>query len=273
MKRLIATIVILTFAVALMATESDPSETVGFYKIDADIGYTPFALPFTFYIANPTPPPSIMETMELDDIIGDQLTAGMAFNADKLWDINEGWTAYLNQVTGLWTGTLADSAFTLGHAYYIENKQASSQEVYLAGTVDQSVADYGLMDMGFNPVGVREAGNVLLDDIDLLSSGFTGGMAFNSDKIWDLNNGTTSYYNTMSSSWVGFDTLTIGHAYYIQVKNTPFTWVYDPGSKGGRALSKTKVVTPVTPKVTPRTTNSVKKISVKKVAKPVRSSE
>ena len=266
MKRLIATIVILAFACTLMAAESDPSETVGFYKIDAPGGvFTPYALPFTFYDNTHT------QTWSLDDIIGTQLTAGMAFNADKLWDINEGWTAYL-AMSGLWTGTLADSMFRLGHAYYIQNKHAD-QEVYLAGTVDQSVADYGLMDMGFNPVGVREAGNVLLDDIDLLSSGFTGGMAFNSDKIWDLNNGTTSYYNTISSSWVGFDTLTIGHAYYIQVKNTPFTWVYDPGSKGGRALSKTKVVTPVTPKVTPRTTNSVKKISVKKVAKPVRSSE
>ncbi len=240
MKKLIAIIAILALATTAFATESDPSETVGFVKVVADVGFTPFALPFTFYNAPHT------QTMELDDIIGVQLTPGLAFNADKLWDINTGWTAYLNQVGNVWTGTLADSGFTLGNAYYIQNKHDST-DVYLAGEVDQSSVNYGLMALGFNPVGVREAGTPHLDDCDLLSSGFTGGLAFNSDKIWDLNNGQTSYYNTNTSSWVGFTNLTPGHAYNIQVKNTAFTWIYDPpkGTKVGSKVKIDKVTKPV----------------------------
>jgi len=234
MKKLIAIIAILALATTAFATESNPSETVGFVKVVADVGFTPFALPFTFYDATHT------QTMELDDIIGDQLTPGLAFNADKLWDQNDFITAYLNQTTGLWTGTLADSGFTLGHAYYIENKHDST-EVYLAGEVDQSSVDYGLFAMGFTPVGVREAGTPLLDDCDLLSSGFTGGLAFNSDKIWDMNDFTTAWYNTTTNSWVGFQNLQPGHFYYMEVKNTPFTWIYDPLSKGTKVGSKVKI--------------------------------
>ena len=232
-KRLISIIAILALATTAFALESLPSETVGFVKVVADVGFTPFALPFTFYNAPHT------QTMELDDIIGDQLTPGLAFNADKLWDMNYNITAYLNQVGNVWTGPLADSAFTLGHAYYIQNKHDST-DVYLAGEVDQSSVDYGLMAMGFTPVGVREAGTPHLDDVDLLSSGFTGGMAFDSDKIWDMSNNTTAWYNGVS--WVGFTNLQPGHFYYIQVKNAPFTWIYDPGSKGTKVGSKLKII-------------------------------
>ncbi len=48
MKKLIVIITILALATTAFATESDPSETVGFVKIASSVGYTPFSLPFTF---------------------------------------------------------------------------------------------------------------------------------------------------------------------------------------------------------------------------------
>jgi len=112
MKKLIAIIAILAFATTVFATESDPSETVGFVKIDADVGYTSFGLPFTFYDALHA------QTMALDDIIGNQFTGGaLFFQSDQIMDINSGAIGWYNTGSSTWMGTL--TTITPGHTYYV----------------------------------------------------------------------------------------------------------------------------------------------------------
>ena len=72
----------------------------------------------------------------------------------------------------------------------------------------------------------------MLDDLDILTSGFTGGAApFLSDQIKPVEGGTYAWYN--GSSWQGFTTIDPGKAYYIVVQSdhTPFAWIYDPSSR------------------------------------------
>ena len=112
MKKLIAIIAILAFATTVFATESDPSETVGFVKIDADVGYTSFGLPFTFYDALHA------QTMALDDIIGAQFTGSpIPPQSDQLIDMNTGAFATYNPGTLTWVGAL--TTVTPGHTYYV----------------------------------------------------------------------------------------------------------------------------------------------------------
>ena len=221
MKKAILPLMLLIIGVSLVALESAPSDVVGFVKVPCGAGFTPFAVPFTCYDG------SGVETMALADIVGPYMTGGMPFNADKVWNITDNSTSY-KATTGAFVGF---QDFTNGHAYLMQNKHTAF-DMYIAGKVEQEVVDYGTMGMGFNAVGFKDAGMTSLNDLDLLASGFTGGMPFNSDKIWDLTNNSTAYYSTISSSWVGFTTITPGHAYLIQVKNSAFTWVYDPTTRG-----------------------------------------
>ena len=235
MKKLIAIIAILALATTAFATESDPSETVGFVKIDADVGYTPFGLPFTFYDATHTP------TMALDDIVGAQFTGGVApFMSDQIIDINTGASGWYNTGTGTWT--LVN--FTANHGNYANVLSTHPNvDMYLAGQVDQSTIIFGTMAVGYNVVGIREAGEVILSDLDLVSSGFTGGAAsFMSDQIIDMNTGSSAWYSTGTSTWVGGLTNVIpGHVYYINVlsTHTPFDWTYNPtGAKASKSTGE-----------------------------------
>ena len=239
MKKLVLLITILALVTAAFAAESDPSETVGFFKIDADVGYTPFGLPFTFYDASHTP------TMTLDDIIGDQFTGGaFIFLSDQIVDINTGSYGWYNGSN--WQNM---PSFTANHAFYAYVLSGHSNvDMYLAGQVDQSSINFGTMAVGYNPVGIREAGEVNVSDLDLVSSGFTGGnFIFQSDQIIDMNTGNYAWYNIGTSTWNGMSTITPGHAYYVYVLSghSSFDWTYNPtGSKASKntdVLIKVKV--------------------------------
>ena len=220
MKKFLILGIMVLFLGSLIALESGPSETVGFFKIGVPAGYTAFSVPLKVYVGG-------VETLALSDILGDQLTGGMAFNSDKVWDITAGTFAWYNTGTSTWVGF---TDFIDGHAYYVENKHAAI-DLYLSGTVVEEACDYGTMAVGYNAFSVNSAKEISLDDLDLLSSGFTGGMAFNSDKIWDITAGTFAWYNTGTSTWVGFTTVTPTHSYYVENKHTAFAWVYDPLSR------------------------------------------
>ena len=218
MKKILVLGIVVLFLGSLMATESGPSATVGFFKIGVPAGFTPFSVPLKVYVSG-------VETLALADILGDQLTGGLSFNADKIWNMTNGTSAYLHSTLG-WQGF---TDFIDGHAYYVQNKH-SAIDLYLSGTVVEEACDYGTMALGFNPVSVNSAQVIPLDNLDLLSSGFTSGLSFNGDKIWDLTAGTSAYHHA-TLGWQGFTTVDPTHAYSIQVKNTAFAWVYDPLSR------------------------------------------
>ena len=83
-KALLITALALLVAFAAYATESDPSNTVGFIKFQRigfgfASGYSPFSLPFNYY------QPGYIPTTSEVDIIGNQ-----AMDGDELWSQNTG---------------------------------------------------------------------------------------------------------------------------------------------------------------------------------------
>jgi len=115
--------------------------------------------------------------------------------------------------------------------------------MYLAGQVDRSTINFGEIAVGYNPYGIREAGEVNVSTLDLIP-GFTGGQfAYQSDQIQDMITGNSAWYNTTTSSWSGSLTnITPGHAYYIYVLSghSSFDWTYNPtGSEDSKTTVKT----------------------------------
>ena len=234
MKKFLILGILVLFLGSLIALESGPSETVGFVKITTQVGYTPFSLPFTCYSGG-------SQTFALDDIIGSQLTGGAApFLSDQIYPIGGGAYGWYNNINWQVLTNFSD-----GNAYYAYILAGhSANTIYLAGNVEQTPVDFGTMAVGWNPVGIREAGVISLDDIDLLSSGFTGGTApFLSDQIYPVGGGAYAWHN--GTSWQGFTTIDPGKAYYIYVLSghTPFAWIYDPTTRDNRIAPPVKVPT------------------------------
>ena len=220
MKKLFIFAMMLVLIGSMVALESEPSEVVGYVKIEAPVGYSIFSNPFTYYDA------THIATLDLDDVIGGQLSGGTPANADRIIDANTGQYAFYNAGTSLWAGTLVN--FDLTNAYYVKVFNTTNS-FYLTGSVERETMDFGTLAVGYNVIGLKEAGSVALNDLDLISSGFTGGNPATSDRIIDANTGQYAFYNSGTSMWAGTLTqTTIGHSYYILVKNTPFNWTYDP---------------------------------------------
>ena len=226
MKNSVFIILMLFLSYTLIALESDPSATVGYVRVDADIGYTYFSLPFTFYDSSPTP----VETLDLDDIIGTQLTGGNLATGDRIIEIGTGIYAYLNSGTNLWTGVLSD--FTDNMAYYFKvHTFHDTADVYLAGKVVQETQTVGTCGIGYTFVSIREAGEIAVSALDLIISGFLGGNLASSDRLIEADTGYYAYYNTGTSSWAGSLTnIYPGKVYLIKVHtaHSGFTWLYDP---------------------------------------------
>ena len=217
--------------------ESDPSETVGFIKIETEEGFTPFSLPFTFYDETHT------ETMLLDDIIKDQLTGGISPDiSDQVININNGLSGWYNSVVGSWSM----NSFTYNHGYYVRTSEGhSALDFYLCGTVETEAINLGIMNIGWNVVGIKEAGNIPIDSLDLIESGFTGGITGGqSDLIADMNTGCFSWYNTYLGQWIGSLTeISPGHVYliFVQPGHNSFEWIYNPfGEKSVRQYNQLK---------------------------------
>ena len=181
--------------------------------------------------------------MALDDIIGAQFTGGaFGFQSDQLKDMITGNSGWYNTTTSSWTGSL--TSFAANHANYAYVLAGHPDvDMYLAGQVDQSSIIFGTMGVGYNPVGIREAGEISVSDLDLVSSGFTGGpFGFQSDQIKDMITGNSAWYNTGTSTWSGSLTnITPGHTYYIYVLSghDPFDWTYNPtGAKASKSTGE-----------------------------------
>ncbi len=232
MKRTIITVLLVLSLTFLIALESDPSETVGFVKITAGMGYTPFALPFTFYDATHT------ETHLVSDIIGDQVTGGTPTTSDRIIDVNTGQFAFYNSGTSTWAGTLSN--MDASHAFYIQVKN-TALDLYLAGTVEDVTVDYGTLAVGYNAVGIQSASELLVSELNLVESGFTGGTPTTSDRIIDVNTGQFAFYNSGTGTFAGtLANITPGHVYYVQVKNTAFNWIFNPAPPRESLFKQTK---------------------------------
>jgi len=210
----------------LCALESDPSETVGYVRITVNEGYTAFGLPFTF--TNDLGD----ESYAINDVIGDQLTGGnFIFQSDQIIDIFDGASSWYSNPALSW-----DPNMTLDteHSFYAKVLSGhGTQDVYLAGRVEPEIIVYStMMNPGYNPVGIKEAGVVGVEDLDLVESGFTGGnFIFQSDQLIDINTGFVAWYKSSDSTWQSSLTqVEPGAGYFIKVLtgHSAFTWTYDP---------------------------------------------
>ncbi len=234
MPRLLLTIALLAAAAAPMgAEESQPSNTVGYIAWDCAPGaWTPFAFPFTYYRQGHQP------TFSLNDILTGTFTAGNQTTADRVYDQNTGATAYFSELSGQWEGNLTQ--IVPGRAYWLRvNAESPAARAVSAGEVDLTQITIGTMAAGmFTPAGLRDPGAVPLNASRLVESGFTGGDYFSSDRVFDQNTLSFSYYDAAVSAWRGaLQGLQPAHALWIMVQagHNGFEWVYTPPAGLSRA--------------------------------------
>jgi hypothetical protein len=238
MLKKVAFVLALTVCVSLaLALESGPSNTVGFVKITCTQNFqNAFGEPFTTWDVISGVPQYGVFSGKPSDVIGAQLTGGSAFTGDRcIEQTGAGQYAYRTTTAALWAGSLENAGGMLpGIAFWLHNKQAFDQDMVLAGEVDTS---------GFGPIAInpnfqnaitwRDARNVDRSRLNLLTSGFTGGSAFTSDRLIEQTGaGRYCYYNTATPAWAGsLPGSEPGVAYWIHEKNGN-SWNYNYVSGG-----------------------------------------
>ena len=259
-KLLFVPLVIVLFALPLFAAESGPSNTVGFISFEANPGaFVPFSLPFTYYNEGH------VVTAVIDDVVIGAFTGGLPSIADVMWDQNLG-SSVVRLPNNTWGGSW--SSVTAGHAYWV-NRNANATiaiTVTTAGEVDMSPLDLGTMQIGYNPVGLREPGDLTIQELgaSLLDANFTGGSPSASDQVWNQNTGTSAFYNTLipTHQWMGsLTTIEPGGALWIEVRNTPFDWTYTPS--GATVVDSYNPIQIYTPAPSPKPTQTLRKAGEK----------
>jgi hypothetical protein len=218
-----------------LALESGPSNTVGFTKKAFDPGYTDFGLSFKFWDVNGGVPSYGTVSTRPSDIIGFQLTGGLPFLADEVIRQDNGENAFIAP-GDVWSGVLETNANMLpGYAYWINNKQAASFDMVLAGEVDTSTFAIAIAPgESYTPVSCRDARVVSVGNAYLVGSGFTGGtLPFLSDEVIEQSSGAVAWYHTVNG-WIttGLAAFTPMESYWIHSRagSGGYTWNYGPGA-------------------------------------------
>jgi hypothetical protein len=241
MKKVMFVVVMLLVASTCFAQlQSPPSNVTGYVKITAVAnGFTPFGLPFKFWDvpAGGIPSFGIVST-DPSDIVGDQTTCG-AFSgvADLIWRQDNGDQAF-RTCANVWQGALqTNSGMVPGEAFWYRNRTASNRNLVLAGEVDNS-GNYGLVTMnenGFTEYSWRDSRNVDRSQLNLLTSGFTGGAVSGaSDQVWEQGGaGNIFWRRTTDNTWQGLlVTVDPGRAYWVFNRNhanDSWSYNYNPG--------------------------------------------
>jgi len=247
MLKKVAFVLALMLCVSLaLALESGPSNTVGFVKktLPADpdgtgplTSYTPFGLPFTFWDVVSGVPVYNVPSGRPSDVIGAQLTGGTGGTGDRVISMTTGYYAFRNVLPGLWQGTLEDSSgMKAGVAFQLWNRHAFIQDMVLAGQVDTSTfGPIWIAELAYTPLSFRDARVRPIPNINLRTSGFTGGTGGTSDRLIELGTGSYAYYATGTSLWVynptTFTSVSPGMAYRIWNRHdtVPGGWWYNYG--------------------------------------------
>jgi hypothetical protein len=225
-KVFLATALVLMVAFAAFATESAPSNTVGFIKYQYEspahgfpVGFTPFMLPFDYY------QPGYVGTTSLDTIIGSQAADG-----DEVWAQTAGWIDFY--FGGVWYGgdiMVNTDAYWYNHPDYAPGTYVN---ITTAGEVRTATTDYGPLPDGFTAYGIPVAGNTLYSSLELENVGL------DYLELWDQLQGSIAFLYL--GTW--YDDLEIlpGYAIWIYQATgspSPNSWVYDPSDDPGRGTA------------------------------------
>lgn len=281
MKKVMLVIVCLLFAATAFAQQSDPSNDVGYVKINSTGSGTPgtqsvvaFGLPFKFWNVVSNVPEFGNESTRPSSILGTQTALGSFTGADRIVRQDGGASGYRNS-SAVWTGTLeSGAAMTPGHAYYYQNKTGVNRFLVLAGDV-QNNNDYGIaspLTVTGNPTTAesvplswRDSRNIPISTAvgpQLVAQGFTGGSFTTSDNIVDQAGGAARV-DAAGLVWAGSLTqLVPGHAFYILNRvHANNSWNYNyatglPDAAAAAAIVSAPV--PSTPSITKAPMNTSK---------------
>lgn len=210
-------------AVAAFATESDPSNTVGFINQTVTTGYSTFsACPTGVSVAVPA----------------SGYIAGQGSVGDIIYERpGAAWVAYG------WSPTWAGLNFTYNNAYLYKNNSGSAQSLVIAGDVIAAGTALTMRNFvaGFNGFGNPLPLNIDLDtnDYGLNAQGFDP-----TDTIYSHNGAAWVAFTMGISEVYGLDLLA-GESYLFKINTGAFTWTATVGAPA----SAVSVEAPVAPKV------------------------
>ncbi|KPL07784.1 hypothetical protein AMJ86_02850 [bacterium SM23_57] len=228
-KTILVMALVFAVAFAAFASESDPSNTVGFmtyqYVVGVDtvgfgVGFTPFMLPFNYY------QPGYIATTSIDTIIGAQ-----AIDGDEVWSQQRFLSA--TYFYGVWYGGYPlynTDAYWYRHPIY--STPPNYVNITTAGEVNTAPINYGIIGTGFTPYGIPIVSNTLCSSLELEATGL------DPIEVWDQVAYLTYYY--FFGGWYPDGNLVPGQP--IWINNTtgsasPNAWVYDPTDDPGRATT------------------------------------
>lgn len=188
-------------AVAAFATESDPSNTVGFINQTVNAGYSTFsACPIGVGVSVPA----------------SSYIAGQGSVGDIIYERpGASWVAYA------WSPTWAGLNFTYNNAYLYRNNSGSAQSLVIAGDV---IAEGTALTMRNFNTGFNGFGNPLPMNIDLDTDDMSlDADGFNSGDIIYAHNGASWVAFTYNGALYGLD-LMAGESYLFKVNGAAFTW-------------------------------------------------
>ncbi|MBL0062472.1 MAG: hypothetical protein IPP40_13555 [bacterium] len=282
MKKVMLVIVCLLFAATAFAQQSDPSNDVGYVKLNSTGSGTPgvqttlnFGLPFKFWTVVANVPQYGTESTRPSSIIGSQIVGNANPTlADRIVRQDGGAAAFRNGA-GVWSGTLETGASMVpGRAYAYQNKTGVARTLVLAGDVDNAggygtISITGGVSTASTPISWRDSRNIVVATQvgpQLIADGFTGvANPLNSDQLVAQNGGATARVNAAGTVWGGTLTQIVpGQPYNVQNRPHPNgTWIYDYQT-GAAAAMNAGFLMP-TPSITkaPMNNESVKTSSVK----------
>jgi hypothetical protein len=234
-KALLVTALALLVAFAAYATESDPSNTVGFIKMQRAghgflNGFSAFMLSFDYYM------PGYHATTSIDTIIGTQAT-----DADEIWSQTRGTSAVYYY--GLWYNVypMYNTDFYWFYHYFTTD----TVNITTAGEVVTSAINYGPIPAGFNAYGIPIAQNTLCSSLDLDDITPDPGYL----EVWDQVNAATYIY--YSPAWYPDGTIIPSCPVWVyNPSGAAFgSWTYNPGDDPLDGITSSVRVSPITPEI------------------------
>lgn len=252
MKKVLLVIACLAIAATAFAQQSDPSNDVGYVKLNIVGSGTPgvisalsFGLPFKFWAVTAGIPTYGTESTRPSSIVGAQANPGSFTTADRINRVDNGQFAYRLAPANNWAGSLETNQNMIpGRGYQYVNRTGAARTLVLAGDVDNT-GDYGITNIAApNPPAVqaatayswRDSRNVGRENLNLLEDGFVGGSFTTSDRVAQTVGGSFFYYNSTTLAWAGALTAIVPGQYYNIVNKHAAAWPYSYDGVDGPAL-------------------------------------
>ncbi|MBU1880977.1 MAG: hypothetical protein ABIE92_11720 [bacterium] len=216
----------------VFATDSGPSNTVGFWKLDVQPGFTQISFPL------------LPDNKALNNVLSDQLTGGATVEeSDQIirWNPTSArfQIAWYNSTTSQWAGEFSELSEAEAYWVYVQPDHPAVQTIVAYGNViEEPTYNMGAISPGYNAVGSVWAMPTSLTNAGM--SGFQGGVyLFLSDLImsYDAASGNHTYaWKNDAALWQGnlteFEPCK-GYWVYIAPGHPGFNWTYpQPGPTG-----------------------------------------